>query len=210
MATTYALLADLYSRISANTPVSAATAAMCQQLLDAAAESVDAATRGYTPGLEAFSEANSAVWRYDDAPMGVVQIDDFTTITAITRNGASVGDGEYLLGPDYNHPPYYELIFRSNPVVPVPPSIYGWDVWANPGWGRATLAVTGKRGYCAAGNRPAIIKEAVLALAEFGYEYAGADMNTKLIAVRNMARDMAGQAGGMLAHLTRERGSYVV
>lgn len=185
--TTYALVSDFTTRYLGGRN---ADAPSVQAMINAAAVMVDGLTRGYRPGYEAFSASASEQRLFNDdiQVSGIVEIDDALTVTALTRGSSTVGSTYYQLYP-YNpgNGPYTRILMRMDLIwllgaVISPSSWYGYPY---PGVGAAQVAVTGTWGYCTAANRPAVVKEATLALAKQLFDEGAYTAKDMLQAVQN-------------------------
>lgn len=170
MPTSYATTSQLRTRLAVTTTVSDD---WLQQLLDAAAVTVDKATRGYRAGYEAFA-ASSSETRYfdDDLYAGYVAIDDLLTISALTRDGVAVLAADYKLWP-YNRGvpavgPAERIYLSRTGGVSAGASMFYGSPWAHTGAGQ--YAVTGTWGYCTTANLPPCVVEATLRQAQLWYE----------------------------------------
>jgi hypothetical protein len=99
----------------------------------------------------------------------VIPIDDLLTVTQVTRGGTVVPSTEYQLYPlNRGNGPATKIVFRGDSsfnelVVLTPSSWYGYPY---KGMGVGQIAITGTWGYCTLANRPVVVKEATLMLAE--------------------------------------------
>jgi hypothetical protein len=141
--------------------------ALLQRYLNAAAEVIDAQTRGSLEGYEAFSASASETRYFDDiiSNNGAIDIDDAVTVTALTRGGVTIASTDYYTYP-YNrgNGPITQLrllssALVSNPVYQMLGRSYNFPY---KGVGVKAMAVTGTWGYCTAALRPPEIKEATL------------------------------------------------
>src|SRR5688500_8227478 len=98
MATTYCTITELKARVSVDASDTSEDTKL-QAMLDAAAVKVDELTRGYLPGVEAFSASASATRLFDDYLTGVIEIDDCLSVTALTQGGTTITDTYYKLHP---------------------------------------------------------------------------------------------------------------
>jgi hypothetical protein len=131
--------------------------ALLQRYLNAAAEVIDAQTRGSLEGYEAFSASASETRYFDDiiSNNGAIDIDDAVTVTALTRGGVTIASTDYYTYP-YNrgNGPITQLrllssALVSNPVYQMLGRSYNFPY---KGVGVKAMAVTGTWGYCTAGT----------------------------------------------------------
>lgn len=180
--TTYAVLADLTARLNAD---GTASTDYLQSLLNTAAQQVDALTRGYRPGYEAFSASESEARLFDDDLSGTVDLDDCLTITQVLRGASEITSTYYQARP-YNVPPYTQLVFRADTTFDPPYLGDGtWYEYPIRGIGLGQYSVTGTWGYCSAATRPAAIGEATLELAKWAYGLAGLSIADQVAAIRD-------------------------
>lgn len=203
--TTYATISDLKARLTIS---SSSSDTLLQSYLDAAAEQIDAITRGFRAGLDSGSniyEAFSAVTEtryYDDDISGEVPIDDLISVTTITRGGTAVDSAYYKLWP-YNRTPAEAVFFRAD--LAFEPIIVGgsWYEYPFQTRGVAQVAVTGSWGFCASTARPAAIREATLRLAAWAYEQEGLLPKDKMAAIRDPTRPFYWELDYLLAPFKR-------
>lgn len=180
--TTYATIAELEVRVNTGS-ADASDDALLQQYLDTAAWLVDKLTRGHKPGKEAFSATSSETRLFDDYGTGTVEIDDLLTATAITRGGTTITTDYYKLWP-YNEVPKTALQLRAD----APSYAAAGQYWLGThlrGVGTAQISITGTWGYCALADRPLVVKELTLQIAEMFYMELGLSSQELMAALQN-------------------------
>lgn len=189
--------------------------ALAQSLVNTAAEMTDAATRGrieggmvvyqHRPGYEAFSVSASETRYYDDDAIGIVEIDDALTVTAITRDGSALTlNTDYYLEPaNRGNGPYTRIRFitttGSTGDWASGVSRYQSNTWPSV----RRIAVTGTWGFCTLANRPAAVKELTLILAQNIYESQDLSLTDVVGAVMNPDRYLDARAERMVRMLRR-------
>jgi hypothetical protein len=180
--------------VSIKGTLDSATTTILQRYLNVAAYLVDYVSRKPPRGAVAFSESTSSTRRYDDVDGGrfwyhgnilvlgggTFRIDDLLTATEVKRGGYVLAASDYILRP-YNEYPKTEIILTE---FRFPGDLTGYrtPMW---GTGLAQFEVTGTWGYCAAADRPPVIKEAVLTQAERMYERMGLKARDLVNSVRD-------------------------
>jgi hypothetical protein len=152
---------------------------------------IDGLTRRPPEGAEAFSASSAGVTRLfndDMSENGIIEIDDCLSVTALTRGGQAVVSPYFQMWP-YNpgNGPYTRILLRADQTFPLiavltPSTWYGFPY---PNVGAAQIAVTGTWGYCTSVNRPALIKEATLAIAKQLYDEGAYTAKDMMNAVQN-------------------------
>jgi hypothetical protein len=194
--TSYATIDDLKARVSLTT-AEHNDDTWIQQLLDAASRAVDAYTRSYLPGYEAFTAIDADETRYydDDIQRGWVDIDDCISITTVERSGVVQDTQFYRLGPpNRGNGPITQVIWSIN-RFPVLNLYYGAQY---PHIGVQQIAITGKFGYCAAADRPEVVREAVLRTAEWWYEASQLSPADRGAMIVNPARQLSDEVKNVL------------
>jgi hypothetical protein len=186
--TTYATGAEFKTRIHAKD--TEGDTVLYQALVNAGAYLVDWCTRMPPRGTEAFSATGTAeapVTRlFDDDLSGIVRLDDCLQVISVTRNGQAVDPSYYQLWP-YNELPRTQLYFRIDLILPTTLA-GGWYGYPYRDQGPGQIAVSGVWGFCAAADRPPIIKEATLMQAQSLYQRIGLNPSALLQALQNPSR----------------------
>jgi hypothetical protein len=179
--TTYATKTELKERISVEA-ASTASDGLLQQLCNDAAYMVDHLTRGALDGYEAFSESASETRYFDDDGSGVVWLNDLLTISSITRGTATIAATYYKQMPlNRGNGPTTHIALRSDALINFTPATNSlWYGYPYEGVGLGQIGVTGTWGYCTQANRPAVVKEATLQIANLMYKQSGLSMSDVL------------------------------
>lgn len=197
--TDYATLAQFKERMSLST-ADHEVDVPGQAFLNVAARVVDWVARGPRPPnwpYPAFSASVSVTRHYPEpyrarAPEPI-PIDDFLTVTAVTRGGAALTNvTDYVLEPTDDLPKTV-LVLAPWAGLYAPTLIQG----------RSNIAVTGTTGYCAAAARPPEIAEATLLQALIFYQRYGLDVQALAEAVRDPLKAADATVRAMLIGVTK-------